>query len=156
MVKRKDIEEVYNMDNDSLVWKPLYPNNMKCNGVEGYYCLIFKKNDDGIVHGRKYTILFQHEEIDEGTGLVDPRKINAYILFEKSYWDVIGPLEYPEATDKEPYDLLYSNGNTLTSSDMNDKGSFIYAYRDMESAKKRALRQFQAIYGYVASHFIED
>ena len=78
------------------------------------------------------------------------------VLFEKSYWDVIGPLEYPEATDKEPSDLFYSNGNTFTSGDINDYGTFIYAYKDIETAKKRALRQFQAIYGYVASHFVED
>lgn len=156
MSTRKEIEEVYKMSGDEFVWKPLYPNNMINNGIEGYYCLALRKDKDGKVSGRKYTILFQNEEMEAGTGFVDSEKINAYILFEKIYWNIVGPLEYPEATDSEPKDLWHNNGNTFSSSDMNDYGTFIYAYRDFETAKKRALGQYKMLYGYVASYFLED
>ena len=156
MSTRKEIEEVYKMSGNEFVWKPLYPNNMINNGIEGYYCLALRKDKDGKVSGRKYTILFQNEEREAGTGFVDSEKINAYILFEKSYWNVVGPLEYPEPCEYTPNDLWHSSENTFSSSDMNDYGTFIYAYKDLETAKKRALGQYKAIYGYVASHFLED
>ena len=156
MTNREIVEKAYTITVDDMVWKPIYPNNMKCNGVDGYYCLMLHKDVIGKVSGRKYSIIFQHEEVEAGSGLVNPNKINGYILFEKSYSDVVGPLDYPEATDREPLDLWHYNEETFHSSDMNDKGSFVYAYNNIEDAKKRALSQYRAIYGYIMSYFIKD
>lgn len=158
MTNREIVEQAYQTELSNMVWKPIYPNNMKCNGIDGYYCLMLHKDKEGKVSGRKYSIVFQNEEVEKGTGLVNPNKINGYILFEKVYREIVGPLDYPEATDREPLDLWHynENENTLHSSDMNDKGSFVYAYDNIEDAKKRALCQYKAIYGYVLSHMVED
>ena len=63
-------------------------------------------------------------------------------------------MDYPSSIHEES-NPLYSK-NTLNSYDMNSFGSFVYAYDNIEDAKKRALSQYKAIYGYVASHMIED
>lgn len=155
MTNREIVEKAYKTSVDDLVWKPVYPNNMKGNGLDGYYCLMLYKDKEGKVSGRKYSIIFQHEEVEKGTGLIDSNKINGYILFEKVYREIIGDLDYPEAQEDYAPDLWKST-NTLSSSDMNDKGSFVYAYDNIEDAKNRALCQYKAIYGYVLSHMIED
>ena len=155
MSNREIVENAYKTSIEDMTWKPIYPNNMKGNGLDGYYCLMLHKDKEGKVSGRKYSIVFQNEEVEKGTGLVNPNKINGYILFEKVYREIVGPLDYPEALEDYAPDLWRSE-NTLSSSDMNDKGSFVYAYDNMEDAKKRALCQYKAIYGYIASYFIED
>lgn len=155
MTNREIVEKAYKTNVDDLIWKPIYPNNMRGNGLDGYYCLMLHKDKEGKVSGRKYSIVFQHEEVEKGTGLINLNKINGYILFEKVYCEIVGPLDYPEALENDAPDLWHSK-NTLSSSDMNDKGSFIYAYDNIEDAKKRALHQYQAIYGYVLSYMIED
>ncbi len=156
MSNREEIKKVYETTVNDLVWKPIYPNNILGNGLEGFYCLVIKQDKNGEYSGRKYSIIFQHEEVEEGTGYINPNKTNAYVLFEKSYGKIVGPLDYPNPSLDSPSDLWKSNGNTLTSGDINDYGTFIYAYKDIETAKKRALSQYKAIYGYIASHFIED
>lgn len=135
---------------DRFVWKPLYPNNMKCNGLDGYYCLVIRQRDDGTYYGRKYTIEFQHKEIEPGTGYVDSKTIDRYVLFEKIYPEIIGNLEYPEPTNESP-EFFDDNKNTLDAHDVNSYGSFVYAYETLELAKKRAETQWNHIYGYVAS-----
>ena len=131
-------------------WKPLCPNNMECNGLDGYYCLIIRQRDDGTHYGRKYTIEFQHKEIEPGTGYVDSKTIDRYVLFEKIYPEIIGNLEYPEPTNECP-EFSNNNSNTLDAHDVNSYGSFVYAYETLELAKKRAEMQWNHIYGYVAS-----
>lgn len=155
MTNREIVEKAYATNLEDMIWKPIYPNNMRGNGLDGYYCLMLHKGNDGKVSGRKYSIVFQNEEVEKGTGFVDPNKINAYILFEKVYCEVVGPLDYPEAQEDYAPDLWKSE-NTLNSADMNDKGSFVYAYDNIEDAKKRAMCQYKAIYGYVLSHMSEE
>jgi len=156
-VKKEDIEKAYAVELEDMTWKPIYPNNIKGNGVAGYYCLMLHKDENGKVSGRKYCIIFQHEEEEIGTGLINPNKIEQYILFEKSYRKIEGHLDYPKPIEYgEPNDIWNRDGNTLCSLDMNDYGSFVYAYKNIEDAKKRALNQYKAIYGYVLSYFIGD
>lgn len=155
MTNREIVENAYKTSVEDMAWKSIYPNNMRGNGLDGYYCLMLHKDKEGKVSGRKYSIVFQNEEVEKGTGLVNPNKINGYILFEKVYREIVGPLDYPEALEDYAPDLWHSE-NTLSSSDMNDKGSFVYAYDNLEDAKKRALCQYKAIYGYVLSHMVED
>ena len=137
------------MDN-RFVWRPLYPNNMKCNGLGGYYCLVINQRDDGTYYGRKYTIEFQYKEVEPGTGYVDAKTIDRYILFEKTYPKIIGELKYPEPTIESTMSFE-DDQNTLNTHDVNNYGSFVYAYETLELAKKRAEIQWNHIYGYVAS-----
>lgn len=135
-------------------WKPLHPNNMLCNGLDGYYCVVLKQYKDGTYYGRKYTIVFQHKEIEPGTGYIDSKNIDRYVLFEKTYSHIIGDLEHPEPTNESPM-LSNHEHNTLNACEVNDYGSFVYAYETLELAKKRAQAQWDHIYGYVAS-FIQN
>ena len=155
MIDINDIKRISQITVDDLMWKPIHPNNMKCNGIDGYYCLLINKNADNKYSARKYSIIFQHEEVEKSTGFINPNKINAYILFEKSYYDVMGPHEYPLPEDDIPSDLWNNNGNTFSSSDINDYGHFVYAYDNIDDAKKRALTQYKGVHVYVASHFID-
>ena len=87
---------------EDLVWKPIYPNNILSNGIEGCYALVLRKDSDGRVYGRKYSILFQKEEDPEhpGEGIQAPHaRTELYILMEKGYCDVCGPLDYPEPAE---------------------------------------------------------
>lgn len=155
MTNREIVEKAYATNIEDMVWKPVYPNNILGNGIEGYYCLMLHKDKVGKISGRKYTIAFQYEEVEKGTGFVNPEKINGYILFEKVYREIVGSLDYQGPYEGYVPDLWKSE-NTLSSSDMNDKGSFVYAYDNIEDAKKRAMCQYKAIYGYVLSHMVEE
>lgn len=137
---------------DDLNWKPLYPNNMPCNGLNGYYCLILHTDSKGITYGRKYTIEFQYKETDLGTGITNRKDIDRYILFEKSYSEIHGSCEHPEPSND--FNLWEDGINTLNAAEVNDYGRFVYAYKDLEFAKKRALTQYKAVYGYAMSYII--
>ena len=141
--------------NKLFEWKPLHPNNMKCNGLSGYYCLMIRQKDDGTYYGRKYTIEFQHKEVEPGTGYIDPQTIDRYILFENTYPEIIGTLEYPEPTN-EDHGLFNDDKNTLSAYDVNNYGGFVYAYETLELAKKRAEVQYYHIFSYVASFINEN
>ena len=149
MMSNRDFSQIADIE-----WKPLYPNNMKCNGLEGCYCVMFYKHKDGIVSARKYTIAFQRKELKPGTGLVEPNSIDRYVLFEKSYPEVIGPLEHPEPTDNW-IGLDLDSKDTFNRYDVNSYGDFVYAYEDLEVAKQRAYAQFWHIDGYIMS-FLDD
>jgi hypothetical protein len=110
---------------------------MKCNGLDGYYCLVIRQHKDGTHYGRKYTIIFQHKEIEPGTGYVDAKTIDRYVLFERTYPKIVGNLEYPEPTNESP-GLFGDENNTLNAHDVNNYGSFVYAYETLELAKNRA------------------
>ncbi len=70
---------------EDLTWHELYPNNMKCNPVEGCYSLVFKQSDDRIYCCR-WTIKYQLEEVEPGCVSSDS-SIEAYNLFEKRIWE---------------------------------------------------------------------
>ena len=139
---------------NDMEWKPIYPNNMKCNGVDGYYCLIVRQHKDEAYYGRKYSIIFQHKEIEPGTGYINTSEIDRYVLFEKAYPMIVGRLDYPEPSD-DSFGHFNNSCDTLSDYDVNDYGGFVYAYETLELAKKRAEVQWNHIYGYVAS-FIND
>ena len=142
---------------EDLVWKPIHANNLRDNPVEGYYALVLRKDSDGRVHGRKYSIIYQYKEDPRypGEGLVVPEMgVDLYLLFELRLPEVIGPLDYPAPQDMREWDYENSDGNTLCSLGINDYGDFIFAYPTMELAKKRAVKSFQGIYGYALSHLL--
>jgi hypothetical protein len=135
-------------------WKPLHPNNMPCNGIDGYYSVICRKDENGNVSARKYTIIFQHKEIYHGTGFVDSNVIDRYVLFEKCYPLVNGPTEHPKPTNE----FNWSNNDTITFNEheVNDYGRFVYAYETLELAQQRAKTQYEAIYKYAISFVEQD
>lgn len=140
-----------------LIWKPMYPNNMKYNGENGLYAIIYTRSTNGDVNNcRKYTILYQHTEVKPGTGMINPNYIDKYILFEKRYPQVFGEPYYDGPWESEPPDLWRCQGKTFSSCDMNDYGSFVYAYDTLEHAIKRAETQYRSIYGYAMSHLLGD
>ena len=103
--------------------------------------------------GRKYSIVFQHEEVEPGTGHIDSNKIDRYVLFEKCYFNIKGRWEHPDPSETVAI-IFGDDENTLNAAEVNDYGRFVYAYKDIESAKKRALRQYKAIYGYAMSFIL--
>lgn len=142
---------------EDLVWKPMYPNNMKCNGENGLYTIIYTRSTAGHIDScRKYTILYQSPEVKPGSGMVDPDYADKYILFEKSYPEVFGEPYYEGPYESEPPDLWRCKGRTFSSTDMNDYGGFVYAYDNLEHAMMRAETQYKAIFGYALSHLLGD
>lgn len=161
MTKTEAVKEIVRkadcLSINDLTWKPIYPNNMKTNGLDGYYCLLLHKNENGTYGARKYSIKFQHKELEAGTGHVDPNIIEMYVLFEKCYPKIVGKLSYPDASEcGTPKDLWCNNDNALNSADINDCGEFVRAYTNIEDAKMRALTQYKSIYAYAMSHLIDD
>ncbi len=129
------------LHDEDLIWKPVHPNNMPGNGVEGIYCLIFKKS--GIkTYCCKWTIEYQHRET-EPMMISSDSEIEAYILHMKRYFNVKGPLRYPSPNNHRDEDiirdLVKGNRPTLHNDDINDYGDFVRAYRTLEEAKEGAL-----------------
>lgn len=155
MSLKDNIKTAYSMDIDDMVWKPYHPNNMACNPEDGLYCIIPIKHEDGSYSARKYTISYQYaEDLD---GICHPEETELYILFEKTYPNVEGPLEYPALLDNSCMDCCDDCGAvTFTNCDVNDFGRFVRAFSTLKGAKKRALRQFKAIECYAVSHLLSD
>jgi len=111
------------------------------NGIEGLYCLIFKKSGDGI-YCCKWTIEYQYKEI-EPMLISSDSPIEAYILHMKRYFDVKGSLKYPRPNNHRDWDIIRGihkeSRRTLHNDDINDYGEFIRAYKTLEEAKAGAL-----------------
>lgn len=123
------------VEGEDIEWEKLYINNIKDELMfEGYYLLLFKRGDNGSITGSKWSIVFQKEEISP-CQIAGLGKIEAYNLFYKSYYDVKGPLHYPEDADgyKE-----YQDEDTLTDG-MNSWGKFVRSYPTLEKAKEGAM-----------------
>ena len=157
---RNTIDFAYDLKPEDLVWKPIYPNNILLGEIEGCYTLVLRKGSDGRISGRKYSIQFQKEEDPAhlGEGVLPPHaKTELYILFEKSYHDVVGPLDYPEPQAESSFSLDKTNREiTFNHYDINDYGCFVRAYPTLELAKKRAVTQYQATFGHALSYLIAD
>ena len=116
-------------------WLPLYENNIPSfsTGEIGWYCMLLKEVK-GKVAGHRFTILYQHEEIEPLHRFMNA-KIEKYILLERTYDDVIGNLRYPDFTK----DIKDSYVHTLDSMDLNSHGEFIRAFDTIEGAKNYAI-----------------
>lgn len=127
--ERKRIKE------EHFSWKPVHPNNMASNPLEGYYALLFKKQHDGKIYGCKWTIVFQLEEKDAMYIHYDA-KVEAYILFMKRYFDLEDTFDYPEPETKDSPDDYYAGGSY---DGVNDYGDFVRVYKTLEEAKLGAM-----------------
>lgn len=120
---------------EDLTWHNYYPNNMIGNGVEGCYSLLFMA-EKGRIYCCKWTILYQQEECEPGCCYRDA-PIEAYNLFKRSYYDVKGPMNYPNPEEEQ--DLLSESVDTFRSDGVNDEGDFIRSYKTLEEAKLGAV-----------------
>ena len=132
---------------EHILWKPMHVNNMAENPVMGEYALIINKTDDGIT-ARKFTIVYQPHRIEPM--VIDPSKgTEYYVLFEKTYREIYGPLEYPPADDKwdnkggdyqcTRHFLSYFAWASFSNGDMFDYGDFISCFKTADKAKEYAL-----------------
>lgn len=143
---------------EDFIWKSIHPNNIKSNYEDGVYALIFKERDEKVT-GYKFSIIYQREHISplyyKGTN----SKIEMYILLEKEYIDVQGPLGYGEY-GKHCYigdwDLDFFEEKTFTDYDINSYGKFLRAFESLDEAKKYAI-EVANIRGYAdKSNLITD
>ena len=102
------IAQANNLTINDLVWKPYHPNNMKSNPHKGYFCTILHKTDSGVYSGRKYSIIFQMKENED---FISSDEIELYILYEKCYPEIEGPIEHPELSDN----ISWNDNNTLNA-----------------------------------------
>ena len=148
---REIVEDAYSLK--QLEWKPLYPNNMPCNLLSGYYALKLLELEKGVVGGRKYTILFQQKTDEEGMILSGNSEIEYYSLFEKSYDAIVGNLEHPKPCNEDVHFEILAE-NTLNSLEVNDYGTFSWVCKSLDEAKERAVKNYQAVFGYALSHIL--
>lgn len=92
--------------------------------------------------------------VDEGKIAMRPAVELSYLSFEKSYYEILGRKEHPEPSDE--CDIMSDNWteNTLHDSEVNDYGGFCWVCKTLDEAKKRALKQYQIVFGYALSHLL--
>lgn len=113
---------------NSFQWKPLYPNNMPCNGVAGIYLDMFFKEDEHFKYV-KFTIEYM-SRCDEN-GLSHPEEgIRYYVLHLLEMNDLKESFEIPEPSDD------YNPFDDTPADVVNDYGRFRYVFDDEETAKK--------------------
>ena len=132
---------------EHFIWKPMHENNMAVNPVVGEYALIVNRTEDGIT-AQKFTIVFQMH-MSEPMRLEPQKGIESYVLFEKSYHDFFGPIEYPPAENKwqnkddyfqsARHELAFFKWTSLSDGDMYDYGRFVRCFDTKEAAKEYAL-----------------
>jgi hypothetical protein len=140
-LSKEDIKRMNDMEHERIrlreedfIWKDLYPNNMKCNGIEGCYSLLYKITKDKI-KCCKWTIGYQEEEIKPGLGSFDS-PIEAYNLFVNDYELQEGKLGYPKPTENSSWELEEDADRNV---DVNDYGRFVRSYKTLEEAKLGAI-----------------
>lgn len=137
------LKELYEKaENNKFDWKPVYPNNMKSNGIAGIYFDVNTKKGDKYQY-LKFTIQYQ-ARCDE-KGISHPWKTpEFYILHSLKIDDLDAPIEIPEPSER--FTLLDDDNKYL----VNDYGRFRYAFRDEETAKSVALNDIKMmIYPYL-------
>lgn len=133
-------------------WKPLYPNNMPCNGLMGYYAVKLHELEEGVLSGRKYTILFQCEMDEDGITL-ENAGVEYYVLFEKCYDEIVGLGVHPAPSDNVSMFSTHEGG-TLNALEVNGYGRFCYVCKTLEQAKRLAVMNYQMVFGYALSHLL--
>lgn len=140
------MKEIYaKAKNNDFKWKPIYPNNMPCNGTDGIYTDMFFERSNKFQY-IKYSIRYQSR--CDKDGISHPEEGTAfYILHELRIDDLEEKFEIPQPSDKFDWSNSYSNL-------VNDYGRFRYAFSDEETAKSVVAAELvQMIYpfGYILS-----
>lgn len=133
---------------EHLIWNPMYMNNMIVNPILGEYALIVKRNEEKLAV-MKFTIIFQPYhvkpmQIDLSKG---PER---YILFEKTYHDFYGPIDFSSDENKWENQSEEIEAGFQTSRHVlaffdwaclsdGDYGMFLCSFLTEEEAKEYAL-----------------
>ena len=149
--RMKEIDEEHERNKflpEHMIWKPMHENDLKENPIFGERALIVKRNDEKLVV-MKFTIIFQLYHVKPLR--IDPSKgTERYILFEKTYHDFYGPIDFPRDEDKLENQWEKVKENFQTSrhalaffhwaclSD-GDYGMFLCSFGTEEEAKEYAL-----------------
>lgn len=121
---------------EHLIWKPMHVNNMKENRIFGECALIVKRNEERLVV-MKLTIVFQPYCIKPMQ--IDPRRTEHYILFEKTYHDFYGPIDFSQIEENfqtSRHALAFFHWACLSDGDY---GMFLSSFSTEEEAKEYAL-----------------
>ena len=124
-------------------WRPLYPNNMPCNGQWGIFMDINLKDEESDrYHYCRYTI--QYQPRCDANGISHPEEGTAfYLLYRFMLHNLPEPFIIPAPSDD--YDC---ESNHIYS--VNDFGEFRYAFDDEEIAKQVVSADIkQRIYPYL-------
>lgn len=135
------MKEVYiKIKSGDFEWKPMYPNNVLCNTLDGVYTDMFFEHD-GKYQYIKYSI--QYQSRCDQDGLSHPEEGTAYyILHELRLFDLEEKFVIPEPNDK------FELENDLAHM-VNSYGRFRYAFSDEETAKKVVTNELvQMLYPY--------
>ena len=128
-------------ENNDFLWKPIYENNMPCNGKSGIYTdMFFEKN--GMYQYRKFSI--EYVSRCDSVGISHPEEgIRYYVLHLLEIDDLDETFEIPEPSDD--YDILEETNANL----VNDYGRFRYVFDDEETAKSVVCNELkQMIYPF--------
>lgn len=120
------MKEIYTKaELNNFEWRPIYPNNMPCNGVIGVYTDMFFKRGDTYTY-LKYSIQYCHRVDKEGFSHPE-EPIKYYALHELRYLDLPEPFEIPEPSNEY-------ESNSIASI-VNDFGCFKHIFDDEKTAK---------------------
>ena len=114
-------------ENNGFLWKPIYANNMPCNGKSGIYTdMFFEKN--GMYQYCKFSMEYVCR--CDSVGISHPEEgIRYYVLHLLEIDDLDETFEIPEPSDD--YDILGESNADL----VNDYGRFRYVFDDEQTAK---------------------
>lgn len=133
--------------NYNLQWKPLYPNNMPCNGVAGSYTDMFLMEGERYNYV-KFTIKYMYR-CDED-GISHPEEgIRYYVLHMLEIRDLEVTFSIPEPSDD------YKMTDKTNADIVNSYGRFRYVFDDEETARKVACSELlQIIYPF--THILSE
>ena len=131
--------------NNDFIWKPIYPNNIPCNRLEGVYTDMFFKRKNKYQY-IKYSIQYQSRCDKDGFSHHEEEP-EFYILHELIIDNLEEKFEIPEPSKNTKWDDPYANM-------VNNYGRFRYAFSDEETAK--SVMAFQLVmmiypFGYILS-----
>lgn len=130
------IKSLYATARRCFEWKPLYFNNNSSMDENGIY------SDMNIPKGDKFTYIkftIQYQSRCDENGLSHPKEgIKYYILHSLKIDDLTEPLIVPKPCNT---DNLQTSSQISTALTVNNFGRFRYAFDDVETAKKVAVKE---------------
>ncbi len=130
-------------EENDLQWKPIYANNMPCNGKIGIYTDMFFERDDKFQY-RKFSI--EYVTRCDTCGISHPEEgIRYYVLHLLEINDLDERFEIPEPSDDfNPFD------EDNYAAIVNDYGRFRYVFDDEQTAKEVVCAELQQmVYPYL-------
>ncbi len=136
------IKDMYvKAESGDFEWKNIYPNNMRCNGVEGIYTDMFFERDGKYMY-LKYSI--EYKSRCDKDGVSHPEEgVKYFVLHELMEYDLSETFKIPEPSDEHDFDL--DNPEKDLHLLVNDYGRYRYVFDDVETAKKVVAAELRCI-----------